>query len=86
MNDKSLLTEQGQVITNNDYALMIIKCSDSMRWYSDKVGQLVDFLGDNGDEFLSCEVKGFLTHVEYDDAIIVNRAAPRSIAGTVLIE
>ena len=51
--------------------LKIISCNDPMRWYSDKIGELVPFLGDVEDEFKSREPAGYINFVQHDDAEIV---------------
>ena len=40
--------------------LLIKKCPDKMRWYADKIGETVPFLGDVGDEYKSCEDAGYI--------------------------
>jgi hypothetical protein len=51
--------------------LLIKKCPDSMRWYKDSIGELVDYLGDVGNEYKSREPAGYINFVQYTDAEIV---------------
>jgi len=51
--------------------LKIIGCDDAMRWYANKVGELVPYLGDVGTEYKSAEPAGYVNFVQYRDAIIV---------------
>ncbi len=51
--------------------LLITQCPDSLRWYSDKIGQIVDFLGDVGNEYKSREDSGYINFVQYEDAKII---------------
>lgn len=52
--------------------LRIKSCNDGMRWYSDKVGQLVPFLGNVGyGEYKSREDAGFTNFVLHKDAEVV---------------
>ena len=48
--------------------LKIIKCSDGMRWYASKVGELVPYLGDSMGAYVSREDAGYLNFVQYEDA------------------
>ena len=50
--------------------LRIKQCPDPMRWYSDKIGELVPYCGDVGDEYKSREPAGFTNFVQYADAYI----------------
>ena len=43
-----------------------------MRWYRDKIGQTVPFLGDVGSEYKSRETSGYTNFVQKADAEIVN--------------
>jgi hypothetical protein len=54
-----------------DRKILIIKCTDPLRWYVDKVGELVPFLGDVGNEYKSREPSGCVNFVQYEDAEIV---------------
>lgn len=51
--------------------LLITQCPDSMRWYRDKIGEKVEYLGDVGDEYRSREPEGFINFVQYEDAVLV---------------
>ncbi len=52
-------------------ALLIKSCSDRMRWYRDKVGQTVPYLGTFGSEYKSREDEGYINFVQLEDADIV---------------
>lgn len=52
--------------------LLIIKCSDSMFWYANKIGQEVEFIREESDCYLSKEDAGFINIVKKEDAIIKN--------------
>ena len=51
--------------------LKITQCADPLRWYADKIGELVPYLGDVGDEYKSREPTGFINFVQYEDASII---------------
>lgn len=51
--------------------LLIKFCPDAMRWYSDKVGKTVPYLGDLGNEYKSKEDSGLINFVQYEDAEII---------------
>ncbi len=51
--------------------LLITRCPDKLRWYANKVGEHVDFLGDVGTEYKSREDSGMINFVQYKDAIII---------------
>ena len=51
--------------------LRIIRCNDQLRWYANKIGELVPFLGDVGNEYKSREDAGYINFVQYEDAEIV---------------
>ena len=53
--------------------LKIIKCSDGMRWYASKVGELVPYLGDSmlDGAYKSREDAGYINFVQYEDAEVV---------------
>lgn len=48
--------------------LLIKACADPQRWYADKVGQCVPFLGESYGEFKSREDSGYINFVQYEDA------------------
>ena len=56
-------------------ALKVVKCSDSLLWYSRKVGQLIPYLGEDEDRrgpiFWSREDAGYKNIVFQCDAEIV---------------
>ena len=52
--------------------LLITQCPDSMRWYRNKIGELVDYLGDVGyGEYKSREPAGYINFVQHADAKVV---------------
>ena len=51
--------------------LKIIKCSDGMRWYASKVGELVPYLGDSMGAYKSREDAGYINFVHYEDAEVI---------------
>lgn len=51
--------------------LLIKQCPDKLRWYVDKVGKTVAYLGDVGCEYISKEDYGFINFVQYADAEII---------------
>ena len=51
--------------------LKIIKCSDGMRWYASKVGELVPYLGDSMGAYKSREDQGYINFVQYEDAEVM---------------
>ena len=48
--------------------LKIIKCNDHMRWYANKIGELVPFLGYSNLEYKSREDAGYVNFVQHGDA------------------
>ena len=51
--------------------ILIKKCSDSLFWYADKVGETVPFVSDMGDQYLSREPTGYLNIVKYEDSELI---------------
>ena len=51
--------------------LKIIKCNDPMRWYADKIGELVPYLGDFMGEYKSREDSGCTNFVQHGDAEVI---------------
>ena len=51
--------------------LKIIKCNDPMRWYANKIGELVPFLGYANLEYKSREDAGYVNFVQHEDAEVV---------------
>jgi len=52
--------------------LLIKQCPDPYRWYAGLIGELVEFLGDVGNEYKSREPDGYINFVQYEDAEIVD--------------
>ena len=54
--------------------LLIKQCSDPMRWYADKVGERVPYIGSEGDhyEYRSREPAGYINFVLKCDAEVVD--------------
>ena len=55
-----------------DYKLKITGCNDPLKWYSDKIGDYVEFYGDTGTEYRSREDGGYTNFVQYDDCEVVH--------------
>lgn len=53
--------------------LQITSCSDPMMWYSDKIGEEVPFIREEGDYFWSREPAGYANIVRKKDAVIINK-------------
>lgn len=53
-------------------ALKIIKCSDSLYWYRDLVGQKVPFIRELGEGYLALEPDGYTNIVQKHDAKIID--------------
>lgn len=51
--------------------LLIKSCSDRLRWYRDKVGQTVPYLGTLDSEYKSREDAGYINFVQLEDAEIL---------------
>lgn len=51
--------------------LKIIGCSDSLMWYRNKVGDTVDFLGEDDQYYWSREPAGYRNIVKKRDGLIV---------------
>lgn len=51
--------------------ILITGCRDGMRWYRDKIGQTVPYLGDVGNEWKSRECAGYVNFVQYYDGEII---------------
>ena len=54
--------------------LKIIKCSDSLLWYSNLVGQCVPYLREYEECYMSREPDGFANIVRKEDAVIINES------------
>ena len=54
--------------TDYYYAIRIAKCSDPQMWYADKIGQLVAYISETEDEYISREDAGYLNIVKKSDA------------------
>lgn len=52
--------------------LLIIKCSDPLMWYADKIGQIVPYLGEKYGFYTSREDAGHTNVVNMDDAILID--------------
>jgi len=52
-------------------ALKLIKCSDPMMWYRSKVGEVVAFVREYDDCYMSREPAGYLNIVKKQDAEII---------------
>ena len=52
--------------------LLITKCSDAHKWYANKIGQYVDYLGTSFGEYKSREDAGYVNFVSIEDAEIVD--------------
>jgi hypothetical protein len=52
------------------YYLKIVKCSDPLMWYADKVGQRAIILGENKNYYLSREDSGYVNIIKKCDAKI----------------
>lgn len=53
-------------------ALRLLNCSDPMMWYRDKVGDVVAFVREYDDCYMSREPAGYLNIVKKQDAEIVD--------------
>ena len=56
--------------------LLITSCGDSMRWYADKVGEVVPLLAVERTEYKSREDAGYINFVQLTDAEIVEIPPP----------
>ena len=55
-----------------EYVLKIIKCTDPLMWYADKVGETVPFIKKiSDDEYLSREDAGYANIVKVEDSEII---------------
>lgn len=52
-------------------ALLITDCDDSKKWYSELVGCVVPFAGDEGNEFRSREPAGYINYVSKTDCVTI---------------
>lgn len=58
-----------------DKVIKILKCSDPMMWYADKVGQTFPFIGVWWPEgFKTREESGYVNFVKYEDGLICSKA------------
>lgn len=67
--DKEAMNIQIPVIKRS---LKIIKCSDSLMWYSNLVGQVVPYVREYSDCYMSREPAGYLNIVKLEDAEIID--------------
>lgn len=54
--------------------IRIIKCSDRLLWYNNLVGQIVPFLREYDDCFMSREPAGYANIVRKEDALIIENS------------
>ena len=52
--------------------IKIVRCTDPMLWYADKVGELVPFLGTWPEAFKSKEDAGYVNIVKFEDGVVVD--------------
>lgn len=52
-------------------SLKILKCSDSLMWYNNLIGQIVPYVREYHDCYMSREPAGFLNIVKLQDAEII---------------
>ena len=52
-------------------ALKIMRCSDSLMWYCDKVGETVQLVREYDDCYMSREPAGYLNIVRLEDALVI---------------
>ena len=52
--------------------IKIVRCTDPMLWYADKVGELVPFLGTWPEAFKSKEGAGYVNIVKFEDGMVVD--------------
>ena len=62
-------------MTRQRMMLKIIKCSDSLLWYKDLVGQTVPLIREYDDCYMSREPDGFANIVKKDDAEVINEGS-----------
>ena len=60
-------------------ALKIVKCSDPLMWYQNKVGETVQLVREYEDCYMSREPAGYLNVVRLEDAEIVE-ILPETVA------
>ena len=53
-------------------ALKIIGCTDALMWYAKSVGEIVPFIRDEGDCYVSREPSGYANIVHKEDAELIN--------------
>ena len=51
--------------------VLIQKCNDPLKWYADKVGRVVDVLGEDLHEYKARDKGGYVNFISKDDAIPV---------------
>ena len=51
--------------------VLIQKCTDPRKWYADKVGRVVDIIGEEETEYKAREDAGYINFISKDDAIRV---------------
>ena len=60
-------------------ALKIVKCSDPLMWYQNKVGETVQLVREDEDCYMSRDPAGYLNVVRLEDAEIVE-ILPETVA------
>lgn len=53
-------------------AIRIVKCSDSMMWYRDKVGKVVEYLREDTDYLWSREPAGYSNIIKRGDGVVID--------------
>ena len=52
--------------------IYIKSCNDNKKWYADLIGQTVDLLNVEEDEYMSREPAGYINFVSKEDGVLVS--------------
>ena len=56
---------------NTRAQVLVQKCTDPMKWYADKVGQVVDIISEEATEFKATDNGGYVNFISKKDAVRV---------------
>ena len=56
---------------NTRTQVLVQKCTDPMKWYADKVGQVVDIISEEATEFKATDNGGYVNFISKKDAVRV---------------
>lgn len=53
-------------------SILIVSCNDNKKWYANLIGQTVDLLNIEKDEYMSREPAGYINFISKEDGVLVS--------------